>query len=349
MTRSIYAQWLLVLVTLLWGSTFLTLQIALRWADPVVVVALRFILASFILFVLLKGRINQISSYEWKAGIAVGLCIFGVYTLQTIGLATIPSSTSAFLTGLYIAFVPLLQWLFLHQKPTATIALTTVMAFCGMALFANPFALNLDGQLGEWITILSALICAVEILTVSYFASGCRPLYLSFTQMVTVAVLASGTLLLHDPVKSTQWTWGLAACVGALAAIVAFVQFGIGWALKYVSALKATLIYSLEPVFAGIMLFCAFTHAALLGEQEHFINKENNLNQSRECPKRAKFSEFGQQCFLLSTYRQELKAAWLPAHLAMLGVDSSRSRFAERANVQPRDLDPAKCHPSCLH
>ena len=253
MTRSIQAQWLLVLVTLLWGSTFLTLQIALRWADPVVVVALRFILASFILFVLLKGRINQISSYEWKAGIAVGLCIFGVYTLQTIGLATIPSSTSAFLTGLYIAFVPLLQWLFLHQKPTATIALTTVMAFCGMALFANPFALNLDGQLGEWITILSALICAVEILTVSYFASGCRPLYLSFTQMVTVAVLASGTLLFHDPVKSTQWTWGLAACVGALAAIVAFVQFGIGWALKYVSALKATLIYSLEPVFAGII------------------------------------------------------------------------------------------------
>lgn len=253
MSRSVYAQWLLVLVTLLWGSTFLTLQTTLHWADPVVVVALRFILASIILFVLIKGRINRISFYEWKAGIAVGFCIFGVYTLQTIGLASIPSSTSAFLTGLYIAFVPLLQWLFLRQKPTTTIVLTTVMAFGGMTLFANPFALDFSGQIGEWITILSAFICAVEILTVSHFASGCRPLHLSFTQMITVALLACGTLLFHEPVQPTQWTWGLAACVGALAAIVAFVQFGIGWALKYVSALKATLIYSLEPVFAGII------------------------------------------------------------------------------------------------
>ena len=38
-----------------------------------------------------------------------------------------------------------------------------------------------------------------------------------------------------------------------MAAIVSFVQFGIGWALKYVSALRATLIYALEPVFAGII------------------------------------------------------------------------------------------------
>ena len=38
-----------------------------------------------------------------------------------------------------------------------------------------------------------------------------------------------------------------------LAAIVGFVQFGIGWALKYVSAIRATLIYALEPVFAGII------------------------------------------------------------------------------------------------
>ena len=41
--RNIVAQLVLVLVTFFWGSTFLTLQIALRWADPIVIVAMRFL------------------------------------------------------------------------------------------------------------------------------------------------------------------------------------------------------------------------------------------------------------------------------------------------------------------
>lgn len=257
------AQLLLVFVTFLWGATFLTLQTALCWADPVVIVALRFVLASFIVFCFLKGRINRITRYEWKAGFIVGCCIFGVYTLQTIGLASIPSSTSAFLTGLYVGFVPLLQWVIYKSVPQPVTIVTIILAFAGMTLFANPFSVNLSGQFGEWITILSALICAAEILSISHFTRGCRPLQLSFTQLVTVAVLALLTLLWHDPVKPTEWTVELALCIGALAAIVSFVQFGIGWALKHVNAMRATLIYALEPVFAGIIGWLAGEHFGL--------------------------------------------------------------------------------------
>ena len=257
------AQLLLGFVTFLWGSTFLTLQTALCWADPVVIVALRFVLASFIVFCFLKGRINRITRYEWKAGFIVGCCIFGVYTLQTIGLASIPSSTSAFLTGLYVGFVPLLQWVIYKSVPQPVTIVTIILAFAGMKLFANPFSVNLSGQFGEWITILGALICAAEILSISHFTRGCRPLQLSFTQLVTVAVLALLTLLWHDPVKPTEWTVGLALCIGALAAIVSFVQFGIGWALKHVNAMRATLIYALEPVFAGIIGWLAGEHFGL--------------------------------------------------------------------------------------
>lgn len=257
------AQLLLGFVTFLWGATFLTLQTALCWADPVVIVALRFVLASFIVFCFLKGRINRITRYEWKAGFIVGCCIFGVYTLQTIGLASIPSSTSAFLTGLYVGFVPLLQWVIYKSVPQQVTIVTIILAFAGMTLFANPFSVNLSGQFGEWITILSALICAAEILSISHFTKGCRPLQLSFTQLVTVAVLALLTLLWHDPVKPTEWTVELALCIGALAAIVSFVQFGIGWALKHVNAMRATLIYALEPVFAGIIGWLAGEHFGL--------------------------------------------------------------------------------------
>ena len=172
--RALLAQFLLVFVTLLWGSTFLTLQIALQWADPIVIVAaLRFILASLIVFCLLKGKLSAITRYEWRGGFFIGCCIFGVYTLQTIGLDSIPSSTSAFLTGLYVAFVPLLQWIVFKNVPRPITIVTIVLAFAGMTLFANPFSVSFSGQIGEWVTVLSALICAAEILSISYFAKGC--------------------------------------------------------------------------------------------------------------------------------------------------------------------------------
>ncbi len=251
--RPFYAQWLLVLVTLLWGSTFLTIHTILDFIDPVILVLARFTLASLIMFVIIKGRVDKITPYEWKAGFVVGATIWAAYTLQCVGLQDINSSTSAFLTGLYVAFVPLCQWVVFKQKPSTTILIAVIMAFAGMSLFANPFEMSFTGQWGEWITILSAFICAWEILTISQFAPGCRPLQLSFTQLVFVAAMSAVTLLFYEPVRPTVINAQLIAGISALAMIVAFVQFGIGWALKYVSALRATLTYSLEPVFAGII------------------------------------------------------------------------------------------------
>lgn len=251
--RPFYAQWLLVLVTLLWGSTFLTIHTILDFIDPVMLVLARFTLASLIMFVIIKGRVDKITPYEWKAGFVVGATIWAAYTLQCVGLQDINSSTSAFLTGLYVAFVPLCQWVVFKQKPSTTTLIAVVMAFAGMSLFANPFEMSFTGQWGEWITILSAFICAWEILTISQFAPGCRPLQLSFTQLVFVAAMSAVTLLFYEPVRPTVINAQLIAGISALAMIVAFVQFGIGWALKYVSALRATLTYSLEPVFAGII------------------------------------------------------------------------------------------------
>lgn len=195
--RPFYAQWLLVLVTLLWGSTFLTIHTILDFIDPVMLVLARFTLASLIMFVIIKGRVDKITPYEWKAGFVVGATIWAAYTLQCVGLQDINSSTSAFLTGLYVAFVPLCQWVVFKQKPSTTILIAVVMAFAGMSLFANPFEMSFTGQWGEWITILSAFICAWEILSISQFAPGCRPLQLSFTQLVFVAAMSAVTLLLR--------------------------------------------------------------------------------------------------------------------------------------------------------
>jgi drug/metabolite transporter (DMT)-like permease len=54
---------------------------------------------------------------ELKAGMLIGVAIMLGYGLQTMGLQTISSSQSAFITALYVPFVPLLQWLVLGRRP----------------------------------------------------------------------------------------------------------------------------------------------------------------------------------------------------------------------------------------
>ena len=86
------------------------------------------------------------------------------YFLQTVGLQTITSSISAFLTALYVPFVPLFQWIIFRKRPTPIIAGGILFAFLGMLLILDPTKISFNGNIGEWLTIASAAACAMEIL-----------------------------------------------------------------------------------------------------------------------------------------------------------------------------------------
>ena len=246
-----FPEAILVFITMIWGGTFLLLQFALQWTEPFHLVAMRFGLAAVFFALYLRRRALHITRTEWVAGSLIGLALFLGYTLQTAGLQFIPSSTSAFLTALYVPFVPLLQFLFLRHKPHAAAWLGIALAFAGMVLLANPFELSLANGTGEWLTVVSAVAIAAEILLVSLYARHCNPARLTLVQMSVVAVPAGlGAVLSGE--ATPQFTPGLLASITALAAALAFIQLAINWAQRTVSATRATLIYALEPVWAGL-------------------------------------------------------------------------------------------------
>nr|WP_244309659.1 DMT family transporter [Sphingobium fuliginis] len=75
---------------------------------------------------------------EWLAGTMIGCGIFTGYTLQTWGLRTIPSSTSAFITAAYVPLVPILQWIVLRRRPRLASWIGVALAFAGLLLIAAP-------------------------------------------------------------------------------------------------------------------------------------------------------------------------------------------------------------------
>lgn len=254
----------LVFITMLWGGTFLAVQAALQWSGPFGLVAVRFGIAAVLLGAVLGPRLRGLTRQEWRAGAFTGVALFFGYSLQCVGLETIASSKSAFLTALYVPMVPLVQWLWLRQAPAAAAWIGIALAFAGAVCLSNPAGLDAAFGVGEALTTAAALAVAFEILLLSRLSRGCDPTRLAFVQMAFVALACTLVALVRGE-PAPQPALPFLLIIGALAVATAFIQYAMAWAQQEVSATRATLIYSLEPVWAAIAGRLAGEHLGPLG------------------------------------------------------------------------------------
>ncbi len=249
----------LIVVTMIWGGTFLVVQNALQWAGPFGFVGLRFAVAGLIAMLLCWRELAGIRRTELLTGLLVGSVLFGSYSLQTLGLQLIPSSKSAFLTGLYVPLVPLFQLLLFRRHPRLAAWLGILVAFAGLVLLSDPRGLHFNFGAGEWLTVAGAAMIALEISLVGRFAGQCHPRRVAVVQLLTVALL-SGCGWLISGEAAPQPQPGLLLSLLGMGLATALIQIAMNWAQKTVPATRATIIYAMEPVWAGLV-------GALAGEQ----------------------------------------------------------------------------------
>ncbi|WP_293760642.1 DMT family transporter [uncultured Aquitalea sp.] len=242
----------LIGITMIWGFTFLTVQHALQWAGPLTFVALRFGAAALIAALYGWRQLAGLTRRELLTGALVGCVLFGSYSLQTIGLQYIPSSKSAFLTGLYVPLVPLIQLLLFRRHPKLAAWLGIAVAFVGLTLLSDPRGMTLTLGKGEWLTIAGAAAIALEISLISRFANGVEARRVAVVQLFTVSLLAGlGSQLSGE--AAPQWNPVLLISLLGLGLATALIQIAMNWAQKTVPATRATIIYAMEPVWAGLV------------------------------------------------------------------------------------------------
>jgi drug/metabolite transporter (DMT)-like permease len=249
LTRQEFA---LVLITAVWGATFLIVHVAVQSSGPWFFVGTRFITAGLISALIFARILRGITGKELAAGAAIGVMIFLGYGLQTVGLQTINSSTSAFITALYVPLVPILQWIVFKKPPRLLTWIGVALAFTGLMLLADPGSATFAFGAGEVATIVSTLPIAAEIILIGWFAGK-----VNLGRVTVVQLLVAGLLgFLAMPVVGEQlpafsWVWVAAAV--ALGAASCLIQLTMNWAQKSVSPTRATIIYAAEPVWAAII------------------------------------------------------------------------------------------------
>jgi drug/metabolite transporter (DMT)-like permease len=266
MPKVVRAHALLVLITLIWGATFVIVKSAVEQdATPLLFNFVRMTLAAIALGIFFHRELRNITRSALIAGSVPGLFLWLGYEFQTTGLRLTTASKSAFITGVSVILVPLLLMLFWGRKTSMWTALGVLAAFAGLFLLSVPAS---ESGLGNWASVnrgdVLTLGCAISFAFHIIFlgrASERHPIaQIGFLQIATAAVLMGITApLLEKPhiVWSSQVVWAI-VLTSLLATAAAFtVQ---AWAQQFVSPAQTALILSLEPVFASM------TSYVVLGE-----------------------------------------------------------------------------------
>lgn len=242
---------LLILITMFWGGTFLAVQYAVTMSGPFFFVGLRFATAALAVALLSLKVLRGVTWLEVKAGVAIGVSIALGYSLQTWGLQTISSSKSAFITAMYVPLVPLMQWLCLGRMPGLMSCIGILLAFTGLILLAGPGGDLLVPGEGELITLASAVAIAAEIILISAWAGKVDIRRVTIIQLATASLVAFFAMIpageAVPPLSPALLGVGLG--LGIFSAII---QVVMNWAQRSVSPTRATVIYTGEPVWAGI-------------------------------------------------------------------------------------------------
>lgn len=183
-------------------------------------------------------------------GLICGTALCIASNFQQLGIAYSTVGKSAFITALYIVLVPLLG-LFFKKKLSIQIWIGVILAMIGLYLLCmkdEVFVLST----GDIYLLLCAFFFTIQITAVDHFAPKVNCVALSMMQFFVTAILSAIGMIFT---KIPTWADITAAAIPLLYAGV--LSCGIAYTLqivgqKYLSATVATLIMSLESVFAAL-------------------------------------------------------------------------------------------------
>lgn len=254
----------MVLVTALWGVTFVVVKDALGYASVFVFMAIRFGLAAGVMAAMYRAAIGRMSRDEFRAGIEIGLFLFGGYALQNTGLLYTTASISAFITGSAVVLVPVLMFVIWrkHVHPSAWFG--ALGALLGLYWITVPLGTGLAGfaQLnrGDTLTMAGAVMFALHIIFVGRYVGKHSVGALSFVQVAATAALSALAIpLFHSAAWEAirfDWEWRLGAALLVTGVFGTAIAFSVQvWSQQYLPPSSTGILLTLEPVFAALASF----------------------------------------------------------------------------------------------
>ncbi|MDP4083511.1 MAG: DMT family transporter [Bacillota bacterium] len=272
-----FADISLLLVTLVWGTTFVLVQNAIGSLQPFSFNGIRFFSAAILLILWLvffeRKQLKKVDKKLIQSGVILGFWLFLGYATQTIGLLYTTSSKAGFITGLSVVLVPLFSMILFKQTLSKNAILGVLIATIGLFLLTTTDLTALN--IGDAFVFICAIAFAMQIIVTGKYSDKYPTLLLTIIQISTVSILSIISSFLFEDWK-TMINPSILFSKDVFMAILVTSIFATALAFlvqtnfqKYTTTTRVALIFAMEPVFAAITgYFWAhdrLTYSALFG------------------------------------------------------------------------------------
>ncbi len=252
----------LIVVYIVWGSTYLGIRIVVETMPPLLSAALRHVLAGLILFAFISFRHGlgslRLSRAEWIAAGFIGLALLlGGNGLVMLGERDVPSGLAALIIAVVPLFVVLLRLLFGERVGLGTIA-GVALGLAGMLVLIVPRGVDGSGNLSGMLMLVAA---SASWSVGSYFSKRVAlpkdPLASTGAQMLTggAALAVVGILLgeigLVQPERFSTESLLAFAYLVTFGSVLAYTAYT--WLLVHAPVSKVATYALVNPVVATFL------------------------------------------------------------------------------------------------
>ena len=239
----------LLLVTAVWGLTFVQVKDAVAVYPLFAFLALRFAIASLTLAVPAATRVRSLGPSGALGGVVLGLLLAVGYALQTAGLERTTVSSAGFITGLYVVMTPVIAVLAFRLRVAWSVWAGVTLATAGLAMLSG---IEAGSPAGDALVLGGAAAFALQIVVLERYAPRYDPLALTLVEMLAALIGFAAIAVARGELEVPRgWTvWGALLVTGVFASALAFLIQS--WAQQRTSATRTALVFAMEPVFAGV-------------------------------------------------------------------------------------------------
>ncbi|NVM16945.1 MAG: DMT family transporter [Candidatus Lokiarchaeota archaeon] len=249
------ANILLVLTTLLWGTSFIITKNLTQEVPIFLYLGIRFSIA-IIGFIPYLIRIKRMNKKILLYGTLTGLMYYIAIVFQTLGIQTTTAGKAAFITGLSTIMVPFITWLGFRKAIKKRVWLAVIISISGMVF------LLLEGEtniiIGDFLVLLCAVLYAFFIVLNDKYVRIVDVYLYSMVQLTAISVLSfGGSFLLnetYDLLNVSLPFWLIFIYMGLAVTTGTFIFQN--WSQQHQGPTQTAIIFTLEPVFA--VIFASF-------------------------------------------------------------------------------------------
>ncbi|WP_434457605.1 EamA family transporter [Stutzerimonas urumqiensis] len=244
------AELALLLVAIVWGSSYAVAKQALAFYPVLGFIAARFGLTFLLLLPTLRGQ----GRAALRPGLPLGALLLAIFLCETYGVLLTTASNAAFLISTCVLLTPLVEWLVFGRRPRPLLMLACGVAVLGVWLLTGGVVVSLG--LGDGMMLGAALLRAFFVCMTQRLMAGRQISALALTAVqsgfvatgcLTLGLLLPGGLPL-PPASGAFWLAVIYLVV--FATLLAF--FAQNFALRHSSATRVSMLMGTEPLFGAL-------------------------------------------------------------------------------------------------